>query len=915
MDSTLRFEEVDQFLADPDPTVRLRTLNLLQEQWPSELLAHHQEKVTPLVADPRREVSSKALSLLQELMPSDRILQHLHTFFPWLKSADPWVKTSTRRLFEKKISGDVLSQHFQMIVPVLLADPQLQLWSFGLLRGKVSSEQLTGHLDLIMDHMAHHDWGVKRRTLEFIQEEMPREMGADQCQQIAPLLVHDDWEVRSWTLTLLSERLPSELLAQLAEKVIALAGDPRWEVQQQAVDLLEKKMPMELIIKHFQNLLARLQQADPRIRKSSLRVFEKRISNAILAEHFEKLVPLLLSDPELQLWALKFLKGRVSPKHLPELIDLIMLHLVSHKTWKKQKALELMKVHLPDELRACHIDRIEKLLVDTDCKVRIWTLELLDQRMPGKLLVQHWKTLWPLLDDESHKVQMAAAKLFIEKGSGLRREHVAEHCEQFAALLAKTGQIESVESAFQDILSPSPTKDKVARLLSKLPVSSFVAQHMEQIASWQDQSGNTWLHLAAAKGHLEACKALVDTAGLALRALNDAGEEPLSLAATREVDRFLRSRMHFQETRFGHGNAYHDMVKDERWVSEVVWYTVPLPGMAGHLGGMHSFLVITVSDADLTAAKRYVLEKAGSAAREAHQKNGVFVGTQGLETNLRSVPGVQAYKNLAKGNLQKELKVRKLYLEAHCTGQYDLASSNCHHAAQRVFNFCCIRHEDREVEPPNSWLAKLGATFQLTGLFNSSRSSSEGSGSRVGSAESQVASTSRPVDTPSGFTAAVDLGSDAFSEIAAALSHAVYEEETSGLLKPLEAEIAVIHNKLGKAVVVYDQATGSRHRVDPDERKSISIPKERATVDVYAVAWVPGLYTHRVLARKQPIWGGHIYSLTMDFRSVVVLQEVMPCACVSKVTSCYVEANQPKSGAVAPCAIRHCDLCELPGNR
>ena len=111
---------------------------------------------------------------------------------------------------------------------------------------------------------------------------------------------------------------------------------------------------------------------------------------------------------------------------------------------------------------------------------------------------------------------------------------------------------------------------------------------------------------------------------------------------------------------------------------------VPLRGMAGHCGGLHSFLVVTVS-ADTSGTKTYVLEKAGSQANLARQRNGIFVGSQDLSSNLKSVEGLKMHKtqlSLSDGSLRRGLRMKELYEKAYGTGPYHLATSNCHHAAQ-----------------------------------------------------------------------------------------------------------------------------------------------------------------------------------------------------------------------------------------
>ena len=175
----------------------------------------------------------------------------------------------------------------------------------------------------------------------------------------------------------------------------------------------------------------------------------------------------------------------------------------------------------------------------------------------------------------------------------------------------------------------------------------------EGVAGWQDRDGNTLLHSAAAAGDLEACEALLNKAGVALRKLNKLGQEPLALAATREVDQYLRSRLCCRHARFGYGNAYDEMKRDERAVSEVEWYTAPLRGAPGKLGGRHSFLVITAAEMG-QPAKRYVLEKADSPAAAAHQKHGVFISSQDLSMNLLSVDGAKPHRtrlNFSDGTL------------------------------------------------------------------------------------------------------------------------------------------------------------------------------------------------------------------------------------------------------------------------
>ncbi|CAE7520837.1 yiaY [Symbiodinium sp. CCMP2592] len=909
-------------LADQSWRVKQRALVFMQEQLPTELTADHVnhfvaivkrnawevgrwildllkqrmpnslwEHVLPYLSDPRWEIQQQAQDLLEEKLPIELMADQMDKFVPWLTSADPRLSSSMRRFFEKKLSEEALAQYVQQIFPPLLTDPVLQSWSFGFLRTKIPANHLTANAALIIEGVAGQckDWRVKQQALLFMQEQLPSKLEAGHVNHMVAILSNSAWEVRQWILAVFRDRMPKSLLAQHWEKVLQLLFDPKCEVRQQARNLLAEKMPSEQIAQHMERFLPLLKSTDEWVKSATQHFFEKKISEEDLAQYFQKVVPPLLADSELRSWSFGVLTGRISAKDLAELIDWIAFLAIEEQSWERQEsALKFMRGQLPAKLKAAHVGKIAALLASSECRVKTWTLALLHERMPSQLLSvlisEHGEILWPLFEIEDPTVTAEASTFVLQHGLGLAREQLAEHSRQFASLLLKTGHLDNFEHIFPDLLKRICPQHELAELLRNLPVSSlFVARSSEDLVRWRDGNGNTWLHLAAAAGHLEACEALVDQVGLPLREKNEAGDEPLALAANRQVDRFLRSRMHFRETRFGYGNAFEEMMQDDRPVSEVTWYTVPLPGMAGNLGGLHSFLLVTVVDKD-QRAKSYVLEKAGSRGREAHQKHGIFIGSQDLGSNLKSVHGLQMHQQLklSNGSLQTGHKMKGLYEVAHSTGPYDLAASNCHHAAQTAFNHCCAREEDKELRPPNELLAKLGAAFQLGGLFHSASSGhstsfcSEGSGSDVASANSEVASSSHPAGSPSGFSRSVDLRPDGLAEVAAALSHAVYEEDAAAILKPLETKAVSIRNKLERPVYVYNHSTQESHRVEAEAFLNlVGCNVEKVFVDIYAVAWTPGLKAHRRLAQKRSVWMGHAYTMATDFRDEVVLREVV----------------------------------------
>ena len=805
------------FLARPDLKVELTcwTLDLLCKRAGTPHFAEHWDKVFALLASPTCEVQLRTPHRPENMIPAELIATYFDKLHPVLHSKDSRIRNSSRSMLERKVSADILAEHFHEIVPPLLAEPELQPWSFGFLRWRIPARLVPELIDVIFNILCRTEaaWSGKAKALlMFMKVLLPSKFTAAHVNRIVAFLARPDLKVepRCWTLDVLCEAADAPHFAEHWDKVLTLLASPSCDVQLRILNLLKMKMPSYLITE-------------------------------LSTEHRRRLFAFL-----------------ASPQWLVQ-----------------QKALNLLEENMPNELTAKlstteHRDKLDALLRSPERGVQQQILSLLAKPISHELIsalsMYHWEHVLRLLAIPSSEQRQQTLNLLAK----MPHELIRKHSKQVAELLRKAFHLQKFEGVFRDLLEKRLHQNNLAQRLSKLPISClFLAMPRNRIASWRFEEGNTWLHVAAKAGHLEACEALVDQVGLPLREKNKAGDEPLGLAANREVDRFLRSRMHFRETRFGYGNAFEEMEQDERQVSEVAWYTVPLPGMAGHLGGLHSFLVVTVSSGTDQGAKSYVLEKAGSCGREAHQKHGIFIGNQDLSSNLRSVDGQQTRKQLKlnEGSLKSKLRMKELYEEAHSMGPYDVASSNCHHAVQKVFNHCCARKEDKEVRPPNEWLATLGAMFG--GLFGSDSS---------GSGSSEVASVSETVESPSSFTRSVDLCSDAFAELAAVLSLAVYETDAAMLLKPTEAGAVSIRNKLGQPVFLHTNNTQTKHKVQADSSKSVQTGgTDRILVDVHAVGWVPGL-SGWPLARRQAVWSGHAYDLSTDFRGEVVLQEVVSFA-------------------------------------
>ena len=776
-----------------------------------------------------------------------------------------------KEAFEQKVSARLLDEYFEEIGPPLLGDPELRSWAFVVLDGKIWPKWHNRLFSLILDLLSSKDPPTRSCTsaLQFLKKQLRDTLSEEQVQTMVDWIAKKGWTEMDKLVTFFDTGARQTLS----------------EARLRALQLLNETMPSQSIAVQTEKFLPWLNSADKQTRAATQHLFEQKISKEVLIEHFGKIAPPLFAEPQAHSWSCRFLTERISPHLCTELIDWIIEILKSPEplsSSSKQGLLEFMKEQLPYQLSAPHVSKIATLLDCSELHLQRWTLQLLQERMPDSvvtvLLTEQWQRILVLLCHTNHSNR--TSRLVLQKASALSRKQLAEHSRQLAVVFHKTGFLDDFEKIFLDLLNNVLQHDW-AELLTKLPVSCLleVAVEPEDMLAWRDAEGNTWLHVAAKAGHLEACEELVDQVGLPLREKNEAGDEPLALAASREVDRFLRSRMHFRETRFGYGNAFDEMDQDERQVSAVNWYTVPLPGMTGHCGGLHSFLVVTVSSEANQRTKRYVLEKTGSFGRELHQRHGVFIGSQDLSSNLKSVHGLIVHKQLtlSSRSLRGGLKMKELHEVAHGTGPYDLASSNCHHAVQKVFNHCCAREEDQERQPPNEWLARVVAMLGLDGLFNSTSSGSQGSGSDVASANSEVASGSHPADRPSGFTRSVDLRCDGFAEVAAALSLAVYEEDPAIVLRPTEAGALSIRNNLGRPVILHDHTTQTR--LDAAERTCVQTAgADKILVDVYDVECIPGLYSWRRLAQTQPVWSGLAYDLSTDFRGDVVLQEVVSFA-------------------------------------
>ncbi|CAE7520819.1 unnamed protein product [Symbiodinium sp. CCMP2592] len=902
------------------------------------------------------------------------------TFPTLLKDSD--YGRLARKSFEQKVSAELLDEYFEELVPPLVADPELQNWSFQVLDGKISARRLPKVISLILDLVrgADKQTKIQRPALYFLKQQLPESLSEEQAQEIVTLLAHSNADVKEWTLRLLRKQVPGELHLQHWDKILPLFSDETSFAQVAALDTVlaaAAQLSSERLSQHSERFVALLLHAlhgfpgttdDGQwiMRKSQALTLLCELPAASLTRHREQMAS--CRSREGNSWLhLASAEGHLAA--CEALVDIAGLPL-SVRNEAGKKPLELAKTDKVDRFltqrirsqqgrfgRGNAFDEMEQderpvseivwrlvtlpeggfhsfLVVTVSEKgaAKRYVLEKAEsipviESIAGDAHQKHGILIGcePLGNKSPHVMDsdVLSKHLSLSSGSlkaGLKMKdlfqqvHFSEsassicHCvaqkvfnycclrpedsqtcppSQLLVDLPDCDQLDdllvhwplSSDKAFAESIAEAVwnlgfrRKDLALKLLSMLPAGCSTPSG-ERIARY-DENGNTWLHVAAQEGHLEACEALVDVARLPLRVQNDVGESPLTVSASRQVDQFLRNRMDCEGARFGHGNAFDEMEQDERQVVEVEWHTLPLPGQAGYLGGRHSFLVVAVCEQS-RVVKKYVLEKAWSAAKEAHQKNGVFIGSPNLGTNLVRVAGDERYCNilsLSGGNLRTGLKMKDLYEQARNSGPYDLAESNCHHAVQIVFNYCCAREEDRQARTPNEVEAFVAGNLPFD-VLNSGSIGSEASGSGVSSAKSEVASpTPDSGHAPRGFTKPFDVSSDQFAPVAAILSHAVYEENPECMLNPKEVVAgAMIDNWLKQPVHLrYSDSGNTISQVEPGRKCTVEHEGNKIVMDVDCTS---SPWFSKRLAGKQPIWMGCDYVITTDFRTEVIVKEV-----------------------------------------
>jgi len=168
----------------------------------------------------------------------------------------------------------------------------------------------------------------------------------------------------------------------------------------------------------------------------------------------------------------------------------------------------------------------------------------------------------------------------------------------------------------------------------------------------------------------------------------------------------------------GTGDALDAALEDKRTVVKVDWYTIPLAGLAGQLGVVHSLLSITV-DGHNESPHIYAIEKTLPAldSEEKLFPNGVYVSDWvDVAPRLLDAPIHTLECDQIEGAINGRVcGMRTLHQLAVDLGPYNVSSCNCHHAALAIYNAIAI-DEAKLLWMPNEIHIKIAVMFQRLGI-------------------------------------------------------------------------------------------------------------------------------------------------------------------------------------------------------
>ena len=750
---------------------RMQALRILAALPGAELCKHAEEIKNRALQDADCHVRMEALMLLARL-PGDELRKHAEEIKnKALQDADRDVRGEAVRTLAR-LPGKELCKHAEEIKNRALQDgfPSVRQEALRTL-ARLPGEELCKHAEEIKNRaLQDGSCSVRKEALRTLAR-LPGDELCKHAEEIKNMVPQDgSWFLRKAALRTLA-RLPGDELCKHAEEIKNRAlQDADWDVRGEALRALAR-LPGDELRKHAEEIKNRaLQDADCYARGEALRALA-RLPGDELCKHAEEIKNRALQDAD---WDVR------------------------------GEALRTL-ARLPGEELCKHAEEVtEEALEHEDAGVREGVLLFLGQLAGGERYRYAKRIMQCVLQDEDMKVREAAGRCLAkalqeEQATSLRRQPLElkypgqeistnEDMMIMRALHSTDSEIRqmALKCLAQLQLSVGRASEAIAaNCLSWGAADVRLATELLPLKAWQKLSDPeymsrttldgrlTLLHQAASQNKLELCKALVEHAGVAVRPRDAKGREPYQLTTCRAVDTYLRSQICLVETRFGSGDAMAEAKADDSNVVKLTWYTIPLPGFVGKMGGEHSFVHAVTRNS--TARSSYILEK---ARPRSNDHDGTFVsywqGSNGVGVGADLVSGAKVFRSIE--GLKEGVKMNDLIEISKRVGAYRLLTCNCHHIALEVFNHCCaeVSQEVPRNQLPNRTVALVCGYMIGAG----SASTSSGSGSATSRSKSDGSSHgSAGGNVPLGFNTEFDLEEGVYAYEAAFLSDLVYDDK------------------------------------------------------------------------------------------------------------------------------------------
>jgi hypothetical protein len=198
-------------------------------------------------------------------------------------------------------------------------------------------------------------------------------------------------------------------------------------------------------------------------------------------------------------------------------------------------------------------------------------------------------------------------------------------------------------------------------------------------------------------------------------------------------------------------------------------------------------------------------------------------------------------------------------------GEYDVGKCNCHHATQKVYNYCAKKQLLCVDNLPNQLLSDCALALKKTiGFDVATGSKSATSDSQCAGSQSRVAVMDGMYDE--GRFALEDSskpGDHIWASPAAELAHWIYA--------PVKTDTICLNNSMQQTIVVYVEETGEQVNIEACQGGSIRIPPDRedVTVKLYRLGLF-GFISRRVrLGVERLARGAGCYTIKANADNVV----------------------------------------------